>query len=487
MPQLVDDSLLNHFAEFMATVAGWSFPPGRRDDLLRGISTAAAELGQPDAKRCMQWLMEANIGRREIEILARYLTVGETYFYREPAVFAALEYRVLPELIEARRKAGNLSLRLWCAACCTGEEAYSLAMVLSRLLPDLEQWHITLLATDINAVFLQRAADAVYKPWSFRNAPRWLQGGYFKVTPAGFALQPRIKRMVTFAYLNLVDDSYPSVENNTNAMDLILCRNVLMYFSPEQTARVVRNLQHALVPGGWLVVSSTETSHELFKELNTVNFPDAVLYRKLDATQLAPSKLQPLLQDELSWLATTLPAPEPAPEPEMAPAPEAPAPPAMPQPYLQAQALYQEGRYTEAAAVLEGNAESAPAKLLLARAAANLGQLELAASYSEQAIAADKLNPGCQYLLAAILDEQGQPEAAYAALKRALYLDQSFVLAHFSLGNLAKRLGKANATKHFDNALRLLADYAPDALLPESEGITAGRLAEIIQAGRARE
>jgi len=118
---------------------------------------------------------------------------------------------------------------------------------------------------------------------------------------------------------------------------------------------------------------------------------------------------------------------------------------------------------------------------LLVRAYADQGLIKEALEWCEKAIAADTLNPGLYYLKATILQEQGAIEEAIGSLKRALYLDQDFVLAHFALGNLALQQGKFKASgKHFNNALSLLKIYGQEEVLPESEGITAGRLREII-------
>lgn len=471
-----DTSQLLRFASLLASVTGWSFPEYRHADLLRGIERAAGELGFCDASACMEALMQRAIKRHEIETLARYLTVGETYFLREPAVFQALESQVLPELIEARRQAGNLSLRLWSAGCCSGEEAYSLAILLTRLLPDLATWHITILGTDINPQFLQRAQDACYPQWSFRKTPPWLQSGYFQPMPPGrFVLAPCIRRLVQFRYLNLADDTYPSLETYTNAMDLILCRNVLMYFGAEQARQVVAKLRRCLNEEGWLIVGAAETSQTVFAEFATINFPDAVLYRR--SPSIKPHGLH-------GWMLPEVPCEPLSGLAEIVPAHAAATLVEVPPPYELAFDCYRRGDYPRAAAILETAPLDVRTMLLQARICANQGLLEEAVAWCRRALEADKLNLGTHYLMAAILEERGEPELAIEALKRALYLEPRFVLAHFSLGNLARRLGRANTAKHFDNVLSLLRGYAPDEVLPESEGITAGRLAQIVQAGR---
>src|SRR5207253_1255763 len=117
--------------------------------------------------------------------------------------------------------------------------------------------------------------------WSFRDTPQWVRSGYFAaMADGGWAISPSIKKMVTFAGLNLMDDTYRSLRNATNGLDVIFCRNVLMYFTPQARERAVDGLHRALRDNGWLVVSPAETSHILFSRFATVNFRDATLYQK---------------------------------------------------------------------------------------------------------------------------------------------------------------------------------------------------------------
>jgi chemotaxis protein methyltransferase CheR len=142
------------------------------------MAGAARELGFSDPQSCARMLLSEPLTQATLATLASHLTVGETYFFRDGNTFSALEERILPELLRERREAGR-RLRIWCAGCCTGEEPYSIAMLLDRLLPDAEAWNITILGTDINPHFLRKAGDGVYGEWSFRDAPAWVRDRYF--------------------------------------------------------------------------------------------------------------------------------------------------------------------------------------------------------------------------------------------------------------------------------------------------------------------
>jgi chemotaxis protein methyltransferase CheR len=443
-------------------------------------------------------LVSLPLTQHQIEVLADRLTVGETYFFRDPQVFAMLEEEILPALMHARWGHAR-RLRLWSAGCATGEEPYSMAISISKVIPDGQDWDITLLATDINPCFLQRASEGVYRQWSFRETPPGLKARYFSGAPGGHvAILPSIQTMVKFAYLNLIDDVYPSPLTNTVAMDVIFCRNVLMYLAPEQARKVVHNLYHALADGGWLIVSPSETSHVLFASFQTVNIPGAILYRKAgtgsplmvaNPPQLtfsqAPADLgEPwpsALADGVATSQGVLSRQSGAAETNAASSSAAP-----PQsPYMAALALYQQGHYVEVTDTLSEwcahDPTNAQALALLAQACANQGRLVEARQWCEGALAVDRLNAGLHYLRATILQEQGALEETSLALKRTLYLNQHFVLAHFALGTLARQQGRLKeAGKHFEHAMLLLSACQEDEILPESEGMTAGRLREII-------
>jgi len=496
MTKGLSDQVLLRLSESVANQTGLHFPRERWNDLERGIRSAALKFGFPSAEPCAKWLLSAPLTKKGIEILAGELTVGETYFFREKRSFEILSDSILPEMARIRRGA-ELRLRIWSAGCCTGEEPYSIAILLDRTLPDLQQWNVTILGTDVNPLFLQKASEGVYSEWSFRDSPPWLKKNYFnQVGERHFEIAPRIKQRVTFAYLNLAEDVYPSLTNNTNAMDLIFCRNVLMYFTAEKTKRVVQNFHRSLVDKGWLLVSATEASSELFSPFCPVYFEGASLYRKGGSPSSIPTMESPVpLDDEavivsapsaFDFMAASGPS-VPLPQPSVG----LPAERAKPTPYEEALALFERGDYAEAAGKLRSDSalsQAAEGPALLARICANLGELAEARSWAEKALGTDKLNAGLHYLRASILQEQGEAGEASAALKRALYIDPNFVLAHFALGNFALRQENfTEANKHFTNVLGLLADYQSDDVLPQSDGLVVERLRDMVEAAMSME
>jgi chemotaxis protein methyltransferase CheR len=466
MRHSVAEPLLAQLSARVAAHLGLHFPPARWRDLARGIAAVSRELAFQDEAACIRWLTTLPWTQQQVELLAGHLTIGETYFFRGQKTSQILQEHILPALIASRRGTTR-HLRLWSAGCATGEEPYSLAILLHALLPDLHDWQVTLLATDVNPRALEKAAAGVYGAWSFRSTPPRIQARYFKHRRDGrYEILPAIKNMVTFAPLNLATATYPSLPHQLYAMDAIFCRNVLLYFTPAHARSVVHRLYHTLAPGGWLFVSPSETSHTLFAEFTTVDFPDVILYQKADESpQVAAASLSG--------------APPPALQHTVVPVPT------RTEPSQEALALYEQGRSAEAIAQLVAlcscRSATVPDMALLARAYANQGEHAAACKWIEQAIAADKTNATLHYLHAIILQEQGDLDAAIVALKRVLYLDQNLVLAHVTLGNLTLRQHKGKeAARHFANARSLLCAYQPDDVVPEAAGLTAGRLMALI-------
>ena len=494
MPELFPDEILEPIARMVGERLGLHFPRNKWRDLERALRGACDELGFTGVDDCAQRLSQWSLSRRQLDVLASHLTVGETYFFRDEKLFSAFENEILQPLVCRRRESGEKRLRMWSAGCCTGEEPYSISIIVSRVIPDWQQWAISILATDLNPVFLKKATQGVFGEWSFRDTPPALKAKYFNnVAPGQFEITPALREMVTFGTHNLAEDAFPSLLNNTNAMDVIFCRNVLMYFSEAQARKVITQFHACLIDQGWLIVSPTETSPVRYVPFESVKLSDLTVYRKKPAAGITPSVPTADVQSV---------RPEKSPEPlhvnrtrHRQPLPTIANPKPVHQAdrtYANALALYGRGDYPAAIdqlhKVVEQHPTDAKAHQLLARALANHGDLGPALQSSERALKLSKLDPELHYLRATILVEKGSVDAAIDAFRRALFLDNHFVLAHFALGNCAlNKRHWAEAGKHFGNALTLLEPYPETSVVPGSDGISAGRLRETIRTAMRQE
>ena len=480
--EILSPTDVGRFRELVRDASGMELPEFRRAELGRAIRRTLERTGLPGPAALYQHLRQPE-SRVDLEAFVAELTIGETYFFRHRAQFAALEQTILPEIIQ--RRAQERRLRVWSAACASGEEPYSLAMLLDRMIPDRGGWNITILATDINRRSLEKAHRGLYGQWSFRHQDLE-PGRHFARVKDRFRVSPEIREMVTFSYLNLVEDAYPSLVTDTQSMDLVLCRNVLIYFGPDAADRVVGRLYDSLSDGGWFVPGPADTPTPTFGKFEVHSLPRAILYRKVKP----PAPPQPAVAPRPPERAEPRPVLRvvrerpPAEETPAAPA-EAPRAPGEPSPAeLEALALWRSDRSSEALGRLAMLADADPADpwapYLAAKICANERRLDEAGSWVARALAADALFAPGHYLHGLILGEEGELRAATDAVRRSVYLDAHFVLAEFALAGMFARLGEVDrAVKSMDNVIEAVSSWDRDEQVPEGDGLTAGRLLEL--------
>ena len=471
------DIELSMVCEIIASRMGLHFPVERWAMLRRNLVLAAREFGFHDMDRLIQWLLSASLNREQMEILAAHLTISETYFWREPQVFSALTDFILPELLKSKKN-GEKSIRIWSAGCSTGEEPYSIAIALHKTIPEIGDWNITIMATDINPRALSKAMNGTYGAWSFRNSPAWLKSNYFlHKEDRQYEIIPEIKKMVTFTCLSLAEMSAIS---NANTMDIIFCRNVLMYFTPDWISKIANSFFQELTENGWFVVSSCELSFQVFPQFTAVNFPGAVLYRKgkNGSVHSLSAEAIPMVDFYTSTFQPIQPVqPVQFPSTPFNPARttdviQSGGPSTLFNPLQSSSTLQQPQTIPE---------ETSADKIFSVRLLADQGHLEEALSTCNGAIACYKLSPGLYFLRASILQELGKSSEAIVSLKQAIYIDPEYIMGHFTLGNLFIRQGNTrNAKRYFKNVLDLLSRYANDDILPESEGLSVKYIREII-------
>lgn len=192
----------------------------------------------------------------EIEVIDA-MTTNETYFFRDVKPFEIIAKDVLPRLMEARKT--KRRLQIWCAASSTGQEPYSLAMQIREQLPELAQWRLQLLATDISPSCLERAAAGVYHQIEVnRGLPAKYLTRHFTRADTGYQLHDDIRKMVEFRSLNLIGD-WPS----DLAPDVVMMRNVLIYFDPAMKQKLLQKVRQVMAPDGYLMLGAAETTINL--------------------------------------------------------------------------------------------------------------------------------------------------------------------------------------------------------------------------------
>jgi chemotaxis protein methyltransferase CheR len=223
-------------------------------------------------------LLKSPRGTEELKFLMDEITTNETYFFRNVPQLNALETKLLPEIVEIKNKMGFRKLRIWSAASSSGEEAYTMAMILlEKRATILKDWIIEIVGTDINETVVAQAKEGIYNAYSVRNIPDAYKRKYIKEDNGKFILSPDVKKFVTFSKLNLYDDNKMIF---MKTFDIIFCANVLIYFDTASKSKVVQHFYNNLQPYGYFFVGQSESLHGVNDKFKTVHFPGGFTYKK---------------------------------------------------------------------------------------------------------------------------------------------------------------------------------------------------------------
>ena len=277
--ELLNDPLYPHLKEHLIESTGLAYYSDKDGDLARRLRRRLADFGFQSCAPYLEILRDPDRGPSEMDALIEEITIGETYFFRHREHFDALRDLVLPDLIA--RNAASRRLRVWCAGCADGAEPYSLSILLRRELPQLVVgWEVSILGTDINRQCLATAREGRFEPWSLRSIPESLKRACFEAQGKQWIIAPEYKLGVSFQFHNLVDDGFPPQFNDTAAFDLIICRNVMIYFGPKLMQKITRRFHDCLAPGSWLLVGPSEPNMTHFTSFQAVNAPGVTLYQR---------------------------------------------------------------------------------------------------------------------------------------------------------------------------------------------------------------
>ena len=423
-------------------------------DLLRRRLDVNGQPAEPYLAR-----LQADASRTELAAIAQELTVAETYFFRNIDQFHALREHVVPERMQAGGP--HRGLRILSAGCASGEEPYSIVMVLRDLLHEQSR-ELSIRAVDLNPAMVEKARRARYTSWALRETPPAMLQRWFRSDGREFVLDDRIRSAVKFEERNLNEDDAELW--HPGAYDLIFCRNVLMYFAQARAQAVVAGIGRALAPGGYLFLGHAETLRGLSQAFHLRHTHGTFYYqRKDDAEQeLAqavadlPGGAGPVLAAAVdssdSWIEAIGKAAERVRALTDAQAPGDIVPAAAPRWHLgQALDLFQQERFAEALGLVQSlpaaAARDPDALLLRAVLLVHSGQLAQAEDACHRLLVIDELNAGAHYALALCREAAGDARGATDRDQRAVYLDPAFAMPRMHLGLLARRSGDREAAR----------------------------------------
>jgi chemotaxis protein methyltransferase CheR len=472
------------FQELLIETSGLRFDEGRTQSLHQALWQRLQHRGYDSYREYYNLLKFHPEGHLEIRELFDLITIGETYFFRNKAQFDVLMRFVLPEIIQRKLASGEKCIRAWSAGCSRGDEAYSIAIAMIEVFPSFEEWRVSVLGTDINRKGLACSEDAVYGEKDIGHLPKEYVDKYFVRNGSAYHLRDDVKALVEFEYHNLARD--PCLHEKMQNVDILFCRNVIIYFDPETTQRVIENFYNCLAPDGYLFLGHTETLWQITNRFERVEFPQTFIYKK---------KLGPVQEDgmkpfmavpEIRIESLAPPAGSVSPfEPEAKHKGSGSALYSQPEPFVPQPAEQVVGATLQVdnpsdvafRSALDHTAVQDKGDILAslskATALANEAKYKEAAAILGKIVEADNLSVEAYYLLGVLSYKSGNLKEAETQFRKAIYVSPDSVLAYFNLGNMylyQKRF--RDAAREFKNAVRLLEKRPKDEQVRFCEDFT---------------
>jgi chemotaxis protein methyltransferase CheR len=426
----------------------------------------------------------------EWDVLTHFITTGESYFWRDRGQLKVLSEHILPELIHTKRakatQGDRLQLRLWSAGCSTGEEAYTLAMMVQDLIPDFHQWNILILGTDLNPEAIRKAKQGTYRQWSFRQTPVDFRERHFQTTNDTWQVKDAIRQTVAFRYGNLLQDDFPSA--GISGMDLILCRNVFIYFHAASIATVLQKFYSTLNPSGYLICGHAELQAQDLSAFQLFSFPEAIVYQRPTGPVQQPVIVSPSPPELYTSIKVPVSIRLRIPS-KTAPIHRTDRSPNLPFQTLSPQAppkLNRPVKTVPAAAAIAPFPPSPETQcedpMAIAQAYFNQGQSAQALQYCQTALQLDSDAIAPLYLQAQISGAIQDFKLAKILLKKIIYLAPDEVAAYLELGALYLQEGDRHRAKKLYTFAKVLLQEKSNAPIPKYQDfLTIGELSNFIE------
>ncbi len=270
MAYVLDETVFRQIRDFIYERSGIFIPDSKKYLIENRLSRRISENRLSGFEEYLNFLKFSADGN-ELTKLFDAITTNETYFFREPQHFEVLLNNIIPDIMSRK---GLNSINIWSSACSTGEEPYTIAMLLK------EAPHIKceIIASDISISVLDSAKKGVYSSYSIRNVPENFLKKYFKKNGLSYEIDASIKKSVKFKQINLFDEKALRIIRN---IDVVFCRNVLIYFDDRAKQKVLSHLYDSIAPYGYLFIGASETLHNLTRAFKPIVINKVVAYKKL--------------------------------------------------------------------------------------------------------------------------------------------------------------------------------------------------------------
>lgn len=276
--QNITDEEFTQLQEFIYTQCGIFIADTRKYLIENRLSNRLRELNLKSFNEYYYYLRFDKKRTEELQQLFNVITTNETSFYRNPPQLKVFQDVVVPQELEKIRASGQRKLRIWSAGCSTGEEPYTLAIILSEVLQSqLPQWDIKITANDLSENVLRAAQRGIYSEYALRTTPPEIVDKYFTKEGMTYHINPALKRMVSFGSINL---SSRTMLRRVERSHIIFCRNVIIYFDEEMKRQVIESFYDNLLPGGCMLIGHSESLHNLSRAYTPEHYPGTIVYRK---------------------------------------------------------------------------------------------------------------------------------------------------------------------------------------------------------------
>lgn len=476
MNTLLDINSVNLFVELLQSRCGILIKNHQYTELKKAIIDVSSCFGlTPES--LLKKISTCEENDPVFEHLIANVTVGESYFFRDADQFEWLEHDVLPNLINKKSQHLFSTLRIWSAGCSSGEEIYSIAMLLNEKKFDRKKVKVQLIGSDINCELLKKAKSGDYSDWSFRTTSDYFREKYFTKKGNRYHIQKDIKDAVQFNYLNLNNLNYPSIVSGIFALDIILCRNVFIYFDLDRIKSIMKQFSASLSSEGLVILGASDpivfsTEDLAHCHTNKTSFFKNIATMSTDLLNLSDKikniNIQKNLQPEIKLEKETILLANDDFE-------------------VRINNFMSRSDWRSAIDYINqiyntSHQLSYSVELIMIKCLANLGFIQLAESRCHQLLKTHSLSSELYYLLGLCQSELNQLKAAESSFRKSLYLDHHYIIAQIQLGHLLLRQYKqSEGVRLLKVAINTLNNFSEDHIVKDYPCMNAGNLKKLLQ------
>lgn len=492
--QVLSKIVFDKFRQYIESRTGIYIDDGKQNSFKISLDARIRILGIKDYDTYYSLITTNAIGKKEFDELLNLILIKETFFFRDDRQLNVLTKNILPELIERKKEK---EIKIWSAGCATGEEPYSIAMaIMESHLPD--DINVSIYATDISAGALKRAKEGIYNKSSMRAVDKEMINKYFTHKDGQYFLNDRVKQRIRFDTINLIEPFFP---RETDPVDIVFCKNVIIYFRLDTVKKVIRRFYNALADGGCLFVGHSESLWQISDDFELEEISGIFFYRKDGKNKMMSVKkwsqqkektvniMDPTYQRLPSSLVkktarhitlTPQVVREKASQQHVGMMHKKDVSKWMMKGVPPAEVDNYESILEDIEEVLQDDPKNANIHLLAGKIYANMGLYDKALKKGMDVLEVNDLSDNAYLLIGSIYYKTGEKEKAASSFKKAIYLDDTSLLAHYYLGNLYKDAGFIEqAVNEYKHVIRIFETNPESKEWLVGEVFTVKQLKEI--------